>query len=174
MNKLKASFQALVESFHMYDYVLFGVSGGLFLLLLFLAILLRNKIGLSLLFVLLSFIVLIAGPIMGYKYIHESIYKTKISELTIKKLEFSQALVIKGTITNLGKESFKKCKVSSSAYKGPTNFLEELVFPLKPFVKRSIIKEENIDINDSIDFKILLEPFTYSNEYNISLKVDCI
>jgi len=158
----------------MYDYILFGVSGALFLVLLFLAILLRNKIGLSLLLVLLSFIVLIAGPIMGYKTIHENIYKTQISELSIKKLEFTQALVIKGTITNLGQENFKKCKVSSSAYKGASNFLEEIVFPLKPFIKRSIIKEENIDINNSIDFKILLEPFTYSKEYNVSLKVDCI
>ncbi|PHR56874.1 MAG: hypothetical protein COA44_07125 [Arcobacter sp.] len=158
----------------MYDYVLFGVSGALFLVLLFLAILLRNKVGLSLLLVLLSFIIFIAGPIAGYKYIHGSIYKTKITELKIKRLEFSQAVVIKGTITNLGQESFKKCTISSSAYKGASNFLEELVFPLKPFIKRSIVKEEHIDINDSIDFKLLLEPFTYSNEYNISIKVDCI
>lgn len=111
---------------------------------------------------------------MGYKYIHGSIYKTKISQLNIKRLEFSQALVIKGKITNLGKESFKKCKISSSAYKSTSNFVEEFIFPLKPFMKRSIIKEEQIDINDSINFKILLEPFTYSNEYNISVKVDCI
>lgn len=158
----------------MYDYVLFGVSGSLFLVILFLAILLRNKVGLSLLLVLLSFVILIAGPIVGYNYIHGSIYKTKVTELSIKQLEFSQAVVIKGTLTNLGKENFKKCKVSSSAYKGATNFLEELVFPLKPFMKRSIVKEEQIEINESIDFKLMLEPFTYSKEYNISLKVDCI
>jgi len=158
----------------MYDYVLFGISGALFLLVLFLAILLREKVGLSLFLVLLSFIILIAGPIMGYNYIHANIYKTEISELTIKKLEFSQAVVIKGTLTNLGKVNFKKCEISSSAYKGASNFLEEIVFPLKPFMKRSIIEEEIIDINNSIDFKLLLEPFTYSNEYNISLKVNCI
>lgn len=174
MNKLKASFQAFVESLHTYDYVLFGICGALFLVLLFLAILLRNRVGLSLLLVLLSFITLIAGPIIAYTYIHSTVYKTEISELEIKRLEFSQAVVIKGKLTNLGKENFKKCKISSSAYRGATNFLEELVFPLKPFFKRSIIKEENIDINSSLDFKLLLEPFTYSKEYNISVKVDCI
>jgi len=174
LSKLKEVFQDFAQTLHMYDYVLFGVSGALFLVLLFLAILLRNKVGLSLLIVLISFIILIAGPIVGYNLIHGSLYKTKISDLSIKKLEFTQAVIIKGTITNLGKENFKKCKISSSAYRGAHNVLEEWVYPLKPFIKRSIIKEEQIDINSSIDFKILLEPFTYSKEYNISLKVNCI
>ena len=174
MNKLKVTLQAFIDTLHMYDYILFAISGALFLLLLFLAILLRNKVGVSLILVITSFIVLISGPIFGYNKIHNSIYKTKISDLSIKRLEFSQAVVIKGTLTNLGQENFKKCKISSSAYKGATNFLEELVHPLKPFLKRSIVREENIDINNSIDFKLLLEPFTYSKEYNISVKVNCI
>lgn len=174
MSKLKESLQAFGESLHAYDYVLFGICGALFLVLLLLAIVLRNKVGLSLLLVLLSFIILIAGPIVSYNYVHATVFKTVISELKIKKLEFSEAIVIKGKLTNLGKKSYKKCEISSSAYKGANNFLEELVFPLKPFLKRSIIKEENIDINSSVDFKLLLEPFTYSKEYNISVKVDCI
>ncbi|MDF1880289.1 DUF2393 family protein [Sulfurimonas sp. MAG313] len=174
MNKFKSIFQAFVQTLHMYDYVLFAASGALFLLFLVMGILLRNKIGLSLLLVLFAFISLIAGPILGYHYVHASIYKTKISNLEIKKLEFSQAIVIKGTITNYGKESFKRCKISSSAYKGASNFLQELVYPLKPFLKRSILTEEALDINASTDFKLMLEPFTYSKEYNISVKVDCI
>jgi len=166
--------QTFIESLHTYDYVLFGVVAALFLLLLFLAILLRHRVTLSLLLVLLSFIILIVGPIVSYQYIHATIYKTKLSELQIKRLEFSEAVVIKGKVTNQGKEPFKKCEISSSAYRGATNFLQELVYPLKPFMKRSIIKEENIDINSSIDFKLMLEPFTYSKEYNISVKVNCI
>lgn len=174
MNKLKVILQAFVETLHLYDYILFSISAALFILLLFLAILLRKKLALSLILVILSFIILIAGPIFGYNKIHNSIYKTKISDMSIKRLEFSQAVVIKGTLTNLGQESFKKCKISSSAYKGATNFLEELVHPLKPFMKRSIAIQEMIDINNSIDFKLVLEPFTYSKEYNISVKVNCI
>ena len=174
MNKLKAIFQSFIETLHLYDYVFFSASAALFLLLLTLAIILRNRVGFSLFLVFLAFIILIAGPIVGYSYVHSSVYKTKISELSIKRLEFSQAVVIKGTLTNFGQQSFRKCTISSHAFKGADNFLEELVFPLKPFIKRSIIKEENIDINKSIDFKLMLEPFTYSNEYNISVKVDCI
>lgn len=174
MNKLKVILQAYIETLHLYDYILFAISGALFLLLLFLAILLRKKVATSLILVLLSFLILFFGPILAYNKIHDTLYKTEISELTIKRLEFSQAVVVKGTLTNLGKENFKKCKISSSAYKGATNFLEELVHPLKPFIKRSIVMQEVIDINNSVDFKLLLEPFTYSKEYNVSVKVNCI
>ena len=174
MNKLKSVMNSFIAGLHTYDYILFAISGALFLLILLLAIVLRKKMGLSLFLVLLAFVILIAGPITGYQYIHTSLYKTELSELQIKRLEFSEAVVIKGKIQNQGKQSFKKCKISAKAYKEAGNFLEEFVNPLKPFQKMSILKETDIDINESIDFKMILEPFTYSNEYNISVKVDCI
>lgn len=174
MNKIKSLIEAFIETLHLYDYILFGVSGGLFLLILLLAIILRTKTSLSLLLVLLSLIVIIAGPIAGYHYIHTTVYKTEISDLQIKKLEFSEALVVKGAFKNLGSQSFSSCKISASAYKGATNLLEEYVYPLKPFQKVSILKEAPMEINETADFKMILEPFTYSNEYNISVKVDCL
>jgi len=174
MNDFKTTLQSFIASLHTFDYILFGVSGGLFLLFLLLAILLRGKVFISLIFVLLGFGALIAGPILGYNYIHTTIYKNEISELKIKRLEFSEAVVIKGKLTNLGTQSFHKCKISSSAYKGAGNFLEEIVFPLKPFKKMSIFKTEDLDINQSLEFKMILEPFTYSKEYNISVKAECI
>jgi len=174
MNGIKASLQSFIATLHTYDYILFAISGALFILFLILAILLRAKTAISLIFVLLSFIILVAGPIVGYNYIHTMLYKTEISELTIKRLEFSEALVIKGKLTNLGKQTFHKCTISSKAYKGATNFLEEIVLPLKPFKRMSILKIEDLDINRSLEFKMILEPFTYSKEYNISVKANCL
>ncbi len=174
MNKFKSILESFIASLHIYDYILFGASGALFLLLLLLAIILRKKTGLSLSLVLVSFIVIVAGPIAGYQYIHTTLYKTRISDLVIKRLEFSQALLIKGDITNIGRETFHSCTISAKAYKGANNILEEYVNPLKSFQKMSILKEVSMDINDTVDFKLIMEPFTYSNEYNISLKVACL
>lgn len=174
MHNLKSLIEAFIATLHPYDYIMFAISGGLFVLILLLAIVLRKKVGFSLFLVLLAFIIIVAGPIGGYSYIHATVYKTEISELQIKKLEFSQTLVIKGQLKNLGSQSFKSCKIVAKAYKEPTNILEEYVNPLKPFQKVSILKEEPIEINDSIDFKMMLEPFTYSDEYNITMKVDCL
>ncbi len=174
MNQLKSTIQSFVATLHDYDYILFAVSGGLFFLILLLAIVLRKKVGLSLLLILVAFVIIISGPILGYNYIHSTIFKTHISDLSIKRLEFSEAVVIKGTLTNLGKQAYKKCTLSSKAYRGATNFIEEIVYPLQPFQKMSIVKEEDINVSDNINFKMILEPFTYSKEYNISVKASCI
>jgi len=174
MNQLKLTIQNFVASLHDYDYILFAISGALFFLILLLAIILRKKTGLSLFLVLISFIIIIAGPTVGYNYIHSTLFKTEITDLTIKRLEFSEAVVIKGTLTNLGKQPFTKCTISSKAYKGATSFLEELVYPLKPFLKTSILKQEDMNVSESVDFKMILEPFTYSKEYNISIKANCL
>lgn len=174
MNQIKLTLQNFVATLHDYDYILFAISGALFFLILLLAIILRHRTGLSLLLVFISFVIIIAGPIIGYNYIHATLFKTEISDLTIKRLEFSEAVVIKGNLTNLGKQPFHKCTISSKAYRGATNFLEEMVYPLKPFLKMSIVKEEDINVSQSVDFKMILEPFTYSKEYNISIKANCL
>ena len=174
MNGLKNFINSFISTLHTYDYIIFSISLALFILLLVLAILLKEKTKTSLFLVLSSFVILIAGPIGGYKYIHTTLFKNEISNLVVKKLEFSQALVIKGELTNLGKQNFKKCKIKVKAFKGSNNFFEEFVYALKPFQKMTIIKEETLDINQSIEFKMILEPFTYSKEYNISVKAACL
>jgi len=174
MNQIKATLHDFIASLHLYDYILFGISGALFVLILLLAILLRNKAILSLILVLLAFIILVALPISGYKYIHGQLYKTELTNLNIKRLEFSEAIVIKGTITNQGKVDFHKCTIGSQAYKGASGFLQEIVYPLKPFQKVSIVKQEELGIGQSLDFKLVMEPFTYTDEYNISMKVNCL
>ncbi len=174
MNAVKSSIQSLIHSFHLYDYILFGVSAGLFLLILLLAIVLRHRTVVSLMLILFAFIVIVTGPVAGYLFIHNTLYKTEISELVIKKLEFSEAVLIKGVLNNHGKQPFHSCTIKASAYRGANNMLEELIFPLKPFMKTSIIQNKQLDVNASSDFKLLLEPFTYSKEYNISVKATCL
>jgi len=174
MNGLRTTVQSFVAGLHTYDYVFFSASATLFLLLLVLAILFRHKLILSLILVLLSFSILIAGPIVGYNYVHTSLYKNEITDLEIKALEFSEAVVIKGHLTNLGQQAFSQCKISAKAYKGPTNFLEEIVLPFKPFLKMSILKKEPLEVNEGLNFKMILEPFTYTNDYNISVKASCL
>jgi len=174
MEELRSTLQAFVATLHTYDYILFGAFGAFFLLLLLLAIVLRKKTATSLLLVVLALISIVAGPIIGYKYIHSILYKTEVSDLQIKQLEFTQALIIKGTLTNLGKENYRKCTISADAYEGASNFFEEFIHPFSPFQKVSIQKDEDLNISESIEFKLIMEPFTYSNEYNLSIKVNCL
>jgi len=172
--RIKSTLIDFADSLHTYDYVFFAAFGALYLLILLLAIVLRKRVSLSLFLVLLSFVVIIAGPIFGYQYTHGKLYKTEISDLVVKKLEYSEALVIKGKLQNLGQLAFKKCTVTANACKAATNFFEEIRFSLKPFQHTSTVYEKELPINETFEFKLIMEPFTYSNEYNISVKADCL
>ncbi|MBE0498548.1 MAG: DUF2393 family protein [Campylobacterales bacterium] len=172
--RIKSALLDFADSLHTYDYVFFASFATLYLLILLLAIVLRKQVSLSLFLVLLALVVIIAGPIFGYQYTHGKLYKTEISDLVVKKLEFSEALIIKGKLKNLGQQSFKKCTITASACKGATNFYEEMLCFLEPFWHISMVYEKELPVNETLEFKLVMEPFTYADDYNTSVKADCL
>ena len=155
-----------------YDYILFGASFGLFLLLIILAIVIRKKVALAIFFILLGFGVFTLGPTLGYFKMHDYLFKNSVTLISQKKLSFSEAVVVKGTLLNESKVNFTSCKITASAYKVSDNSYKNYIYKLKPFKNMSIV-EYDIKKGQSIDFKIFIEPFTYSKDYNVSLEADC-
>jgi len=169
---MKHKISAFIESLITYDYILFGASFVLFLIFIILGIVLRRKLALAILFIFLAFGVLFLGPTLGYVKMHDTLFKNSTQLLSQKKLEFTQAVVVKGKITNESSRDFKECKITASAYKVTSNKYKNYLKKLKPFQKMSII-QMNIAISETREFKIIVEPFTYSRDYNISLGADC-
>ncbi len=155
-----------------YDYILFGGIFLLFILLLVLTILLRRKTFLAVFLLLFSFFLLFIGPIIGYNQMHQFLFKNTTELVSQKKLNFTQAVVVKGILTNESKFDFTSCKITASAYKISGNSLKDFIFAFNPFKKMSII-EQDIVKGEVRDFKIIVEPFTYSKDYNISIKARC-
>lgn len=155
-----------------YDYILFGGSFLVFILLIVLAMLLRRKAVLSILIITLSFSILILAPTLGYVKMHEYLFKNSTKLISEKKLHFTKAVVVIGSVTNESKVDFGSCKITASALKVSTNAFKDYIFSFKPIVKSSVI-EYDIKKGDTREFKIIVEPFTYSKEYNISLGADC-
>ena len=169
---MKEQINQFLKELILYDYILFGVSFFLFFLLIILVIIFRRKLFFALFLMLLSFSILALAPTLGYKYMHEYLYKNSVELLTQQKLNFIQAVVVRGVITNESKYDFKSCKITASAYKVGNNKFKNYIYPLNPFQKMSIL-EENILIGEKKDFKIIIEPFIYARDYNISLKAGC-
>ncbi len=155
-----------------YDYILFGVSFILFFLLIILGILLRKHTFFALIFIILGFFILLLGPTLGYVKLHESLFKNSLLLLSQKRLEFTQAVVVKGSITNESRKPFTECKITANAYRVTSNKYKNYLKKLKPFQKMSII-ETDIQVSETRNFKIIVEPFTYKYDYNISLGADC-
>ena len=103
---------------------------------------------------------------------HQFLFKNYTELISQKKLSFTQAVVVKGKVTNESKYLFSECKITASATKASKNKLKNILYSLKPFKNMSIL-EYDIAAGETRDFKIIVEPFTYSKDYNISLGARC-
>jgi hypothetical protein len=169
---MKSKITAFIDGLITYDYILFGSSFLLFILLIILGIVLRRKTMLAVFLIFLSFTILFVGPTFGYVKIHEYLYKNTTEITEHKKLSFTQAVVVKGKITNESKRFFKSCKITASALKVSNNKLKNYIYSFKPFASMSII-EQNIAIGETREVKIIIEPFAYSKEFTLSIGAKC-
>ena len=169
---MKGKITAFIEGLISYDYILFGTVFVLFILFIVLGIILRNKLALSLFFILLSFIILLVGPTVGYVKLHDTLYKNSTTLISQKQLQFSEAVVVIGSVTNESKRHFTSCEITASAYAITSNKYKNYLKKLKPFKKMSIV-EVDIAVSETREFKMIVEPFRYSRDYNISLGADC-
>ncbi len=169
---MKEKITTFLDGLIKYDYILFGSTFTLFILLIILALVLRKRIGLAIFLVLLSFSTLLIAPTLGYIKMHEYLFKNSLTVISEKKLEFMDAIVLKGSLTNESNIDFKSCKITAKIHKSSKNSLKDYIYKFKSIKKMTIIKE-NIVKESTITFKMIIEPFTYSKKYNISLGAKC-
>ena len=169
---MKAKLTAFIDGLILYDYTLFGAVFGLFILFIILSIVLRRKVVFAIFLVLLAFTLLIAGPTVGYIKMHEYLFKNTTTLVSQKKLEFVNAVVVKGSLKNESNRNFSSCKITAKIHKVSKNSFKNYIYQFKTLKKGSIIRE-SISKGEAIDFKIIVEPFKYSKDYNISLGAKC-
>ena len=169
---MKEKLTAFLDQLIIYDYLLFGAALLLFIMFLLLAILLRKKLLLAILLIIMAFTVIVIVPTLGYMQMHAYIFKNSTSIKSLKALEFTQALVVHGHLTNESNRDFTQCAITAGVYKVADNILLDTLYPLNPFQKETILVEE-IPIGKKITFKIIVEPFNYSRDYNGSIGAKC-
>ena len=169
---MKEKILTFVHNLLIYDYILFGAAFTLFILFIILAILLRKRLALAIFFVLFGFATLLLGPTLGYIELHKYLFQNSIKLISQKKLTFVDAIVVHGTLSNESKFDFKECRVSATVYKATSNKLKNYIYKLKP-LKRSTLVLHNIPKGTTQEFKMFVEPFRYSKEYNLTLGADC-
>lgn len=155
-----------------YDYILFGSLLALFLLFIILGIILRNRVGIAIFFIIFAFTTLIVGSTFGYIKMHEYLFKNTTSIISQKKLTFTQAVVVYAKVTNNSNRDFKSCKITAAAHKVSGNKIKDYILKFKPISKMSII-ENDIQKGQEREVKFIIEPFTYKYDFNITVGADC-
>jgi len=168
----KETITSFIHNLIPYDYALFGGVFFLFILFIIISILLRRKTALAVFLILIAFSILFLGPSIGYMKMHEYLFKNNVELVSQKKLTYTKAIVVNGKLTNESKFDFKSCNITASAYKVSGNKIKDFIYPFKPLQKTSII-EYDILKDETIDFKIIVEPFTYTKDYNVSIGAKC-
>ncbi len=163
---------AFIDGLIIYDYILFGSLFTVFILLTTIGIILRRRLALAIFLIFLSFTILAVGSTFGYIKMHQFLYKNSISLLSQKQLTYTKAVVVYGVMKNISKFDFKSCKITASAYKVSGNSFKDYLFKFNPFKKMSILENDILKAQER-EFKIIVEPFTYSKDYNISLGASC-
>ena len=169
---MKEKILEFIHGLSNYDYILFAGLFFVFLLLLILTLLLRKRAFFASVFLILSLITLFVGPFVGYIQLHDYLYKNSSKITEIKALEFSPALVVLGNITNESQRDFSTCKINVNIFKVAHNQILDAIFPYSPFQTMQVT-ETDIAKGETRDLKIIVEPFSYKQDYNVSLGVDC-
>jgi hypothetical protein len=174
MNQKNDFLNNFFQHLHTYDYFAFAWIAILFILFIILAVKFRQKYVLAVFLTLIGFIVLTIGPLASNYYLHQNyLYKNKVDLETSKKLQFSKSLLLTGNIQNLGQENFIGCLMKIKIIKPENGYYQQLENSFKPIKKKSILLDMNLSINENRKFRLLVEPFNYKKEFNISLNAEC-
>lgn len=166
------SIATFIEELIVYDYILFGSTFFIFILLVIIAILKRNKTYMSIFLFLLAFSIAILSPTVIHTQMHKALFKNSVTITDKKELTYTNAVVVYAKIKNISDVDFSICKIKANAYKVSGNSIKDYLFKLNPFLTTSSI-EYDIAKGEEVDFKVILEPFIYSKDYDISIGARC-
>lgn len=172
---LKLSLLTYVKHFGLYDYLAFAWLLLSFFALIILASLIAKKSSVASLFLIIfALIFLVLSPFFIKMKLGEILRGTATELTMVKKLTFSNTLIVEGTVYNHSNKDFSICLVQTAIYKQPNaEGLKAWAQTLKPILNQSILVKQDLPKEGSIDVQNVFDDFVYSGDVNASLKAEC-
>lgn len=173
LDTLKSSILLYLNHFTMHDYVAYAWLILIFFVFILLAIFLAKKsLATSLLAFILSLVILFVAPFVLKHYLDQFLRPNQITTVA-KKLNFSNTLIVSGNIKNISKKDFSLCSIHVSVISDSKNTIKNFLNALKPLTKKTILIQEGIKVNESMDFRIVFDNYLHNSDINVSAKADC-
>lgn len=173
MEAIRSSIVAFIKTLTSFDYMGFIIAFFLFVIFLVLALMLRKKSKRAAILAIFAFLSLFGAPIAMHMLVKSTLFKSRAELESVKKLYYSDTLLIKGLLHYEGKYDAKHCTVAVAVYKVHNGFIKDLANKIKPYKKGFCILDRNFTKGDITDFKVVIEPYLYEGDYNLSLKTEC-
>lgn len=93
---------------------------------------------------------------------------------SIKKLTFSDTLIVDATLINQAQKDFKKCLVTTSIIKdtaqtGYKYYLNQL----KPIDNQSILVNETLTKEGTLDYRVVFDNYNYEGNVTAMIHAEC-
>lgn len=174
IDTFKASILNYVHHFSMYDYAAYAWLILIFFVTILLSILVAKKSPIfSILILMLSLGLLFAGPFVLKHYLDMYLRPSSAQPILIKKLSFSDTLIVTGLVTNQSKKIFTTCKIDVSVLKTSKSDIQNFINQLKPLLKQSISIDRLIEVNATEEFRVVFDGYTYTEDINVSIDSEC-
>lgn len=144
-----------------------------FLFLIFSIMLLGRYTILGIFVLLLSLSAFMVGPFAMKWYLNGSLRKNETTISLIKQLQFSNTLIMEGTIKNLSKKNFSTCRVYFGFHKNSNNKYRQMANEFFPYKKYSHTTKEALFKNEITDFRVVIDNFRLQKDVNVSAKTEC-
>ena len=174
IDNLKESLLTYIDHLLIYDYMAFGWLILIFLLLLFLSLgILRKKPILALFLIIFDFCFLIIAPFAIKWYLDDKLRPNETETTLIKQLKYSDALIVEGNVTNNSKFDFVTCKTHVDILKDYKNEYKNKLSFINPLIKRSILLKTPPKKAEKVTFRIVISPFEYKADFNVTAYSEC-
>lgn len=173
MEKAKFALTNFFSTLSFYDYIGFFLSLFIFILFIMMALILRKHTKRSLLLVSFGFVALFSGPVFAHSLIKKTIFLSDTNVMQVKQLFYSDTLLIKGKLNYKGMKDANHCLVEAKLHKQGSNVVKSFVYSLKAFRSGKHKIDKLFAKGDSADFKIVIEPFNYQGDYNVTVNSGC-
>lgn len=163
-----------INHFSVYDYAAYAWLILLFFVTILLCVFIAKKSPLfSILIFIISLGLLFVGPFIIKKYLDEYIRPTQNKTLSIKKLTFSDALIVVGEIKNISKKDYSICNIQLNVHKTSNSYFKDLINRLKPLRKKTISLHETLEVNATKELRVVFDNYTSTNDVNVSIDSTC-
>jgi quinol-cytochrome oxidoreductase complex cytochrome b subunit len=174
LDTFKSHLITYINHFTVYDYVAYAWLILIFFLTILLSIFIAKKSPIcSILIFLVSLALLFVAPFVIKSYLDDYLRPTQNKTILVKKLTFSDALVVTGEITNTSKIDYSTCSIDISVLKHENSYIKNIVSKLKPLRKKTISINELLEVNTTKELRVVFDNYTYNKDVNVSINSQC-
>jgi hypothetical protein len=172
---LKLSFLTYLRHLGAYDFIGLVWFGFTFLALIVLAIFIaKRSSALALLLIIFALIFFAIAPFALKYKLNDYLRPTSTHVHTVKKLTFSDSIIIEATLNNLSSKDFSICLFQTQLFKKTSQEgIRKYLAQLKPLANQSILVRQPFLAGESFEYKTLFDDFSYAGDVEATLKAEC-